>query len=518
MAKRTLEEYKIEFEKIKPVNSVFEWTDTLISKYEELINECIIDYPNEELGYEEKGNIILDKNVAFDTTFSSEIGEIIQKTKNNPMFAKTLIYIFAKPNLPEHFFVHIYKIPIHENFAEVLYRIGMRVLQNTLNAKFANHYFDKACESGWNDYDFLEFLNCPLDNIEIENFICISDKILLNNLSNIKEIYFLGENGVGKTVLLQAILLGLVDNAENKTNNSKIHVELNISGRYSYLNVFAYGTSRFREGDRIAKTGYDTLFDRNTLLINPLTWFEKVWLREKANVSMLSIETVKQFFTEIINFEDNTDFRIEQEGSKFTFYEQNTLTEFEHLAEGYRSVLIWLSDLLSRLTENQPYIKDLKDFYGIVLVDEIDMFLHPKWEYTIVSKLREKLPNIQWFFTTHSPMLILGATDEAVFYKVYKENGKTQISEQYTFEQIGSFLANGIITSPLFDLEFSGMRELLKKERPDMETADTYLHSRINKFILQKSKESKKKRTYISPETIDKWIIEALELNEGGKL
>ena len=60
-----------------------------------------------------------------------------------------------------------------------------------------------------------------------------------------------------------------------------------------------------------------------------------------------------------------------------------------------------------------------------MLVDEIGVYLHPKWQYTIVRKLRSWFPLVQFIFTTHSPIVIMGASKDAAFYKVYKEGGVT---------------------------------------------------------------------------------------------
>jgi len=384
-----------------------------------------------------------------------------------------------------------------------------------------------------------------IDKVEIENYLTIKTA-KLENLKDIKEIYFLGENGVGKTILLKSIISGLQNELipeDHRVKNSKVIITLSPK-RKKYSKIFAYGISRIHDSEnltKIAEHGFSTLFDREKALLNPVNWFQQVLLQEKFNSNAIKVEKVLRFFNEIINFEidddidkddeleidktqikvtstENKAFKIKQDGADFKFYEFDREVSFNHLADGYRSVLICLCDLLARLIKKIPTASELEELNGIVLIDEIDMLLHPKWEFKIVSMLRDKLPNIQWFFTTHSPMLILGASKDAVFYRLYKENGETKISEQFTYDQIGSLLANAIITSPLFGLDYSGMREQTTKTRPDIDTNDTYLLSRMNKFILQKSKENSKKQPYISPETFDKWILEAYELNQAGKL
>ena len=92
------------------------------------------------------------------------------------------------------------------------------------------------------------------------------------------------------------------------------------------------------------------------------------------------------------------------------------------LSEGYKTTIIWLCDLLSRLIENQPNIKKLEEFKAVVLVDEIDLYLHPQLKYEFVYKLRQIFKNIQFIMTTHSLNTILGASKDAIFFNVYKDD------------------------------------------------------------------------------------------------
>jgi len=347
-------------------------------------------------------------------------------------------------------------------------------------------------------------INPLLESFTIENKHCIKN-LTIKNIKNCYEIYFLGENGVGKTLLLQSMVSDKL--YEPDYDPPYIH---------SYPNLFAYGTARYREGwenDKdFDRTGQETLFDRDVLLVNPLTWLEFVRLKDKAKESPISIHTIIKFLNNIINFDKENEFELKLENTKFVFTERGTKNiQFEHLAEGYRTVLILLCDLLYRLTKNQPYINNLKDFYGVVLIDEIDMFLHPKWEYKIVSKLREELPGIQWFFTTHSPMLILGASEDAVFYKLYKnKDGETQISEQMKCKDFDNLLSNALITSPLFDMDTARMNSFAKSNK-ELDTSRDYVESRLRIKIDEKISNLKKTHQTINRSEIDALIDQAID-------
>ncbi len=509
--KKTLEEYKQEFSK-RP--DKFDWnkleeTKKKLNEYLQVVKACIADYPDENIGYEEYGEFIGENYVPI-APMDEAVIELSELVKKDKRYIRTLEFLIPKLSTirtenREAFYL-IYKEETKE-FANVYFLCGESLADMGFKKEAAYEY-ETAVKLGVDYKRFIAYLNPIISGLRIRNEFCIKE-LDIDNLDNCKEIYFLGENGVGKTLLLQSII--------NRMNGEEegIHISLTESSWNSiYHNIFAYGTSRFRTGshtdDYFDKTGYDTLFDRHKLLLNPINFFKDIDYRAEKKLSPLKIEMILKTFEEIIDFDNTKNFKIQQEGINFIFYEKGTKVEFEHLAEGYRSVMIWLCDLLSRLIENQPYIDNLKDFYGVVLVDEVDMFLHPKWEYSIVKKLREKLPNIQWFFTTHSPMLILGASKDAVFYKLYKENGITKISEQWKSSDIDILLANGILTSPLFDMDSARMRAYNEKEK-ELDTNINYWYSKIDKNIKQEIQERKKNgESYFSQDEIKKIVDDSI--------
>jgi len=76
------------------------------------------------------------------------------------------------------------------------------------------------------------------------------------------------------------------------------------------------------------------------------------------------------------------------------------------LSQGERSLLALVGDIARRLAIMNPGLERPLDGEGVVLVDEIDLHLHPRWQRTIVRHLRETFPNCQFIVTTHSPLVI----------------------------------------------------------------------------------------------------------------
>ena len=73
------------------------------------------------------------------------------------------------------------------------------------------------------------------------------------------------------------------------------------------------------------------------------------------------------------------------------------------LADGYKSTFLWLTDFLGWALAKKP--DKPKDIEGIVIVDEIEQHLHAQLQKTIINKLRETFPRVQFFASTHSPLV-----------------------------------------------------------------------------------------------------------------
>jgi len=99
------------------------------------------------------------------------------------------------------------------------------------------------------------------------------------------------------------------------------------------------------------------------------------------------------------------------------------------LSDGYRSVLALAGDLVWRLIQSFPDSTDPLKEEGVVLIDELDIHLHPVWQRDIAVWLREQFPNLQFIVATHSPLIAAGAGEEALTLKISLNQGKSEIKE-----------------------------------------------------------------------------------------
>ena len=137
------------------------------------------------------------------------------------------------------------------------------------------------------------------------------------------------------------------------------------------------------------------------------------WIRDQQEAGSargtgtIALETVKQAIASCVEFAPDLYFdrRYKQLilGSELDDFQM-----FRNLSEGQRLLLTHIGDLARRVITLNPHLgRDaLRQTPGVVMIDELDLHLHPKWQRRITEDLRRVFPNIQFIVTTHSPFLI----------------------------------------------------------------------------------------------------------------
>jgi predicted ATP-binding protein involved in virulence len=93
------------------------------------------------------------------------------------------------------------------------------------------------------------------------------------------------------------------------------------------------------------------------------------------------------------------------ENGDYLFQRGETPVPFQALSDGYRAFIGWVADLLYHVCFGSPSGKKLVENQGVVLVDEIDLHLHPKWQLQVIKTVAKALPKMQFVFTSHSPLV-----------------------------------------------------------------------------------------------------------------
>ena len=120
------------------------------------------------------------------------------------------------------------------------------------------------------------------------------------------------------------------------------------------------------------------------------------------------------------------------------------------LSLGYRTLITWMVDLAARLFERYPDSNNPLAEPAIVLIDEIDLHLHPRWQRTLMQFLTEKFPNTQFIATAHSPLVVQSAVDANIV--LLRREGDHVVIDN-DVETIKNWRVDQILTSELFGLE-----------------------------------------------------------------
>ncbi|MEL7002750.1 MAG: AAA family ATPase [Bacteroidota bacterium] len=345
-----------------------------------------------------------------------------------------------------------------------------------------------------------------LKKLSIQNFKCISDVELSfedDNEQNRKWTLVLGENGTGKSNLLKAIalttagsnalgeLLGDVDDwirfnetsslikAELQTKEGEerqISLSFNrgdsftdlISNNQESLRlidnaidkadrnyfVVAYGASRRLSNDNFSKfessrnprtANVRNLFD-NSSILNPLTsWIIELDYTNGEEGINLVREALHEFLPGIAFHS------IDKENKRVLFDTVDGIIPLDQLSDGYQNMAAWIGDLLYRITETFRDYKNPLNTRGLLLIDEIDLHLHPYWQRRLLDFIGDKLPNFQVIATTHSPLTAQQADEGELF--ALKRNAEN-IVEIVPFEgSPKSLLVNQLLMTPIFGLK-----------------------------------------------------------------
>jgi len=86
----------------------------------------------------------------------------------------------------------------------------------------------------------------------------------------------------------------------------------------------------------------------------------------------------------------------------------NRTLPFSYLSDGFRNMVAMVADIAVRCASLNPQFKGdaARNTPGVVMIDEIDLHLHPKWQRRVVNDLLNAFPKIQFVATTHSPFVI----------------------------------------------------------------------------------------------------------------
>jgi predicted ATP-binding protein involved in virulence len=162
--------------------------------------------------------------------------------------------------------------------------------------------------------------------------------------------------------------------------------------------------------------GYYTCLDSRSVKDNFLVWFKTY---EDSVLKFNKEKDLYQAFTQAIisMVKDWTEIRFSWDHDDILGKTASgNWLPLKNLSDGYRGIVNLAADIAYRAIKLNPHLGEraVLDTEGIVLIDEIDMHLHPKWQRHIVSDLKKTFPKIQFIATTHSPFIVQSLNAEEI--------------------------------------------------------------------------------------------------------
>lgn len=204
-----------------------------------------------------------------------------------------------------------------------------------------------------------------------------------------------------------------------------------------YLSILGYGVTRHPSSTSLSQNDSEdceTLFSTHKHLTNIEEWLMKLDYAAKNNQDKATeqLEKIKKLLCGKI-FPEIEDFKFESSKKDNTFENyvlfktKDGWFRYIDLGFGYQSTLAWVVDLCRRMFEMYTKSEDPLKESAVVLVDEIDLHLHPKWQREVIGDLSAYFPNIQFIVTTHSPAVVQSMSDVNL-YTLSRPEGKVIVT------------------------------------------------------------------------------------------
>ena len=360
-----------------------------------------------------------------------------------------------------------------------------------------------------------------LKNIVLENIRCFEraaidfEELAATDIErpNRKWTVLIGENGTGKSTLLKAVALimagsdaltELVGNPDAWISQGKDEGEICASietldgaerqlrlsfrrgeGLSAFLKrssdglspldsalghadrnypTFGFGASRRLTGQRSTDESggpyrqsrskrVASLFSREAEL-NPLeSWAMNLDYQTDGQ----GLETVRRVLTDFLP--EITFSHIDKRQRRLVFDTPDGEVPLAELSDGYQNVAAWVGDLLFRITETFEDYRDPLSVRGLLIIDEVDLHLHPKWQRRLLDFLDTRLPRMQLFVTTHSLVTAQQAPENALFYCIRRGDASPVVEQfqadpgKYLLHQLAATEAFGKLSDESLEVE-----------------------------------------------------------------
>jgi hypothetical protein len=201
------------------------------------------------------------------------------------------------------------------------------------------------------------------------------------------------------------------------------------------------------------------LFEDHVALRPLQAWLPKLHAKDKGLFDA-AVEKLNEVLPQNLRFAGE----LGPDDGQYLFHCNSVATPFSSLSDGYKAFAGWVGDLIGHLSDVAGASKtELHRVPGIVLVDEIDLHLHPEWQRTVVPTLAGAFPNLQFLFTSHSPIVASTVRKENVFLTEMAEDGIASVRQ--LDERVHGLTAEQLLLSSYFGLRTTRAESFQKHSR-----------------------------------------------------
>ncbi|MDO9579016.1 MAG: AAA family ATPase, partial [Bacteroidales bacterium] len=235
----------------------------------------------------------------------------------------------------------------------------------------------------------------------------------ITNLENLKQVVaqFLPKGGVEESTNIPLAVYYHV-------NRAVLDIPLRIRGRHEFNQLTAYdqALTGARNDFRLFFEWFRKREDIENEELRDLTTLGKQVLREPsakygADRQLRAVRTATEKL-----MPGFTNLRVCRYPTlKMTVEKAGAELVVNQLSNGEKCLLAMTGDLARRLAIANPSLNNPLDGQGVVLIDEVDLHLHPQWQRMIIPSLERTFPNCQFIVTTHSPLVLSYLKKEQVF-------------------------------------------------------------------------------------------------------
>ncbi len=392
-----------------------------------------------------------------------------------------------------------------------------------------------------------------IERIVLHNFKVIRDLDLVlpriaSTTSGAPWLMLLGENGSGKSSVLQAVALALMgdearaslklDASTFVTNGERRGtIEIHLAGATAPVHLgfsrgapdftgeaepkmllLAYGATRLLPRGRLetpepgGPVRVANMFDPFSPIGNVTEWllgFDD----KRFDALARALKSVLDLGSEDRLLRNRRAGRIEVEA-------YGTRVPLEHLSDGYQSVVALATDIMAVLLERWSSVDAAE---GTVLIDELGAHLHPRWRMRIIPSLRQVFPRVQFLASTHDPLCLRGLEDGEV--AVMRRGPQGEIVALTDLPQVAGLRVDQLLTSEHFGLNSTVDPELdalfteyyaLKGKRK-LTSVERRRHDELKARLDDLQVLGSTRRERLVLEAADEYIAREPELTDPGK-